>query len=310
MTRIHHMFLCAAVIILMITAGCTFMNNSGARPLVPDTTAPAATTVPSAPVPAGTTQPAAAGTQPPGTCAADVSSDTANCGGCGYTCPANALCQQGQCYCKNGYSAVGNQCVVSPVATDTNNGCPAGMSPCSDGYCYELASSASNCGTCGNVCPTGMICSASTCSNVPTEVTTIPTTATSTGVTTSTTTSSVGTGLTLVGSGVSKFCLIQGLTNCGGTCVNLTTSADNCGACGTKCTGPLLGCCKGTCMSFVSDASNCGSCGHVCGVSSTCTSGSCKIKTVVTSVTLGSVTVKLTTIPQYVNPIKYQIPGY
>jgi len=302
MTLLPRVFPCAVVIVIMLTAGCTFPTTSTPPALVTPQETGASIPVTSIAAPAGTTLPAAAGTQAPGTCTADVSSDAANCGGCGYACPADALCQQGQCYCKAGYTAEGSKCVVAPIATDAGNGCPSGMSPCSDGYCYELASSATNCGICGNICPTGMTCSASTCTNVPTEVTTSPTTATTTtGVTTSTTTSSVGTGLTLVGTGVSKFCVIQGLTNCGGTCVNLTTSSENCGACGTKCTGPLLGCCKGTCTSFVSDESNCGSCGHKCGTGSTCTSGSCKVKVgVIVTTTLIKVPVTYAVV---VNPI-------
>ncbi|MHB8053505.1 MAG: hypothetical protein ACYDEZ_09520, partial [Methanoregula sp.] len=237
----------------MMTAGCASFQNTSPSPLITgqETT------------PAATSQPGAAGTQASGTCSVDVSSDAANCGGCGNACPANALCQAGQCYCRMGYTVDNNQCVVAAAGTTTDNGCPAGMSPCPDGYCYELASSATNCGMCGNVCPAGMVCSASTCTNAATEATTVPTTsatttAVTTGTTTPATTSSVGIGLTLVNPGGLKVsCVVLGLTTCGSTCVNLTTSADNCGACGTKCTGPLLGCCKGTCMSFVSDASNC-----------------------------------------------------
>ena len=307
MTRTHQIFLCAAVIILMITAGCTFMNNSGAKPLVSDTSAPAATPVPSAPVTAGTTPPGAAGTQAPGTCAADVSSDAANCGGCGAACPANALCQAGQCYCKDGYTVENNQCVVAAAGTSSGNGCPAGMSPCPDGYCYELASSASNCGICGNMCPTGMICSASTCSNVPIEATTAaPTTSTTTAAVTTTTTSSVSSGPTLIG-GLSKACFLWGGTNCGGTCVNLSINNGNCGSCGHICSGLTATCCGGGCTNLNKDTSNCGTCGHKCGVTSSCVSGSCTAKVGV--IVTGPVFVTPKISLKITQPIYQNIPG-
>ena len=299
MTRMHHIFLCAAIIVLMITAGCTFMNNSGAKPLVTDTTIPTATPVPPAPVTAGTTPPA---TPAPGTCAADVSSDAANCGGCGYACPANALCQQGQCFCKEGYAVKNNECEIVPNEdTITGNGCPAGMTPCPDGYCYELASSAGNCGICGNMCPAGMTCSASTCTNVATTETTAPVTTTAVVTTTGTVS-----GLHTVGP-LTKNCFILGLTSCSGSCVNTSTDSSNCGSCGTKCTGPLMGCCKGTCTSYVTDVSNCGSCGHKCLTGSTCESGSCKSKVGV--YVTGMVTVAPKISLKITQPIYQQIPG-
>lgn len=287
--------LCVVVIFIMMTAGCASFQNTSPSPLITGQGTTPAISGTSTESPAATSQPGTAGTQASVTCSADISSDVANCGGCGNACPANALCQAGQCYCNMGYTVENNHCVVAPAGTFSGNGCPEGMSPCPDGNCYELNSSAANCGQCGNVCPASMICSASTCTNAATEATTAPTTsvtttAVTTGTTTSITTSSVGTGLTLVKpGGLTVSCVILGLTNCGSTCVNLTTSGDNCGACGTKCpAGPLLGCCKGTCMSFASDPSNCGSCGHTCSIYSTCSAGSCTVK-VATRVTLAKI---------------------
>jgi hypothetical protein len=262
MTRIHHVFLCAAVIVLMLTAGCTVPNNSPAPALIGQGTVTTVVPVPTGAEPAATNQPGAAGTQPPGTCSADVSADAANCGGCGYACPANALCQAGQCYCSEGFVADNNTCVAAPAGTGTGNGCPAGMSPCPDGYCYELASSPDNCGICGNVCPTGMTCNASSCTNIPAEVTTT--------VTTTTTINPGGFGTTR--------CFIRGTTNCKGTCVNLTSNNGNCGSCGTICSGLSATCCNGKCTSLKSDVNNCGTCGHTCSIVSICDQGSCKVK--------------------------------
>jgi hypothetical protein len=305
MSRTHQVFLCAVVMVMMITAGCTFPNSSGAQPLITGTPTFVATPVPTAPAAAGTT-PGTAGTQAPGTCAADTSSDAANCGGCGYACPANALCQAGQCYCKEGYAVKNNQCDIVPNEdTITGNGCPTGMSPCPDGYCYELSSSAANCGICGNMCPTGMFCSASTCTNVPADVTTGPTAAVTTTVSVTTTSSgSSGSGLSL-GSGsftATKACMIMGGTTCSGACVNLSTSTTNCGACGKVCKSLAPNCCNGNCVDYLTNSSSCGSCGHKCTLGTTCVAGSCKTK-----VGVGPTMVKVPTYvlvqPIYQNPV-------
>ena len=306
MKRIHQLFLCAVIFMLMVTAGCTFGKTTGPSPLVTEMQPAAVTPAPSAPITAVAIQPSSAGTQAPGTCPADVSSDAANCGGCGLACPANAVCQQGQCYCAQGYTASGNQCVAAPAGTSAGNGCPAGMSPCPDGYCYELASDAAHCGACGNTCPSGMICTASTCTNVPatTAITAAATTATATP-----TTGTSGPGTTLVAPGGFQFaCVAIGLTNCGGTCVNTSTDGSNCGSCGTKCTGPLMGCCGGTCRSYATDTANCGSCGHKCGALSSCVAGSCQAKAVVTGIGVYTYAVpKVTvTVPIYQQPVVIQ----
>ena len=222
--------------------------------------------------------PGAAGTQAPGTCTADTSSDAANCGGCGYACPANALCQQGQCFCKEGYTVENNACVAAPAGrrrNESGTGCPAGMSPCPDGYCYELSSSAANCGICGNMCPTGMICSASTCTNVPTEATTEPAAAvTTTGVRDH----NLFAGDLYQRPAGRIFTAIKGLSrygndHCDGSCVNLSTSTTNCGECGKVCKSLAPTCCKGGCVNTMTDNNNCGTCGHKCMFGATCVPG-------------------------------------
>jgi hypothetical protein len=273
MTPFYRVFLCAVVIVMMLTAGCTLFPSTTAPPalITPGETA-VATPWPAEAAPSGTTQPGAAGTPVSSTCTAEISSDAANCGGCGYACPANALCQQGQCYCKNGFTSENNHCVVALATTSSGNVCPAGMSPCTDGNCYDLASSPAHCGLCGNMCPAGMICSASTCTNVPTETTSAPAT---TATTTTTTPSPVISGIPF-NPGLSKACFLGGGTICDGTCVNLSTSNGNCGACGNICTGLTKTCCGGTCINLKTSWGNCGTCGHKCPPFSSCVSGSCK----------------------------------
>jgi hypothetical protein len=311
MTPYHRVFLCAVVIIMMVTAGCTFPTTSGAPPLVTQQETAASLPGQYGTVPEATAQPGAAGTQAADTCTADISSDPANCGGCGYACPANAVCQQGQCYCAEGYAAENNQCVAVPAApagSDTGTGCPAGMSPCPDGYCYELTSSPDNCGICGNVCPAGMICSASTCTNIPTEATTSPTESTTTATVTVSPSTSVSFGPVPSGAvSSSYFCLIIGGTMCSGSCVNLTTSNGNCGSCGHICSGLTATCCNGVCTNLKTDSSNCGSCGHKCLYSTSCVAGSCK------SLVYPSAIPGVTKIPTYakiVNPVQIPIPGF
>ncbi|OPX65392.1 MULTISPECIES: hypothetical protein [unclassified Methanoregula] len=306
MSRIHHVFLFTVVILVLITAGCT--QTTGPNALMTPQPTPEPTQVPAAPAGTGTIPPGAAGTQAAGTCNADTMNDAANCGGCGYACPANALCQQGQCYCKEGYTVENNGCVAAPAGSATpGTGCPAGMSPCPDGYCYELANDASNCGICGNQCPSGMICSASTCSNVPTESTTaVPTTTTAAATTTVTTTTTI-TGAVSPG-GFHLSCAAIGLKDCGGTCVNTSTNNGNCGTCGNICSGLKPTCCGGTCTSLKSDESNCGTCGHKCGLTSTCENGSCKAKAVVTVWSKSPLVTVKVTVPKYEK--QFELPGY
>lgn len=289
MTPCYRVFLCAVVIVLMLTAGCTFSpTTTGPGALITETQAAGAQPLPSAPAATGAGQPGAAGTQgASGTCTADISSDPANCGGCGYACPANAVCQQGQCYCAEGYAAENNQCVPAvapPSGTGTGTGCPEGMSPCPDGYCYELTSSSENCGICGNTCPAGMICSASTCTPLPSDTTApAPTTTSATVTATVTSTGTLGPWVT-GGISHSAFCILSGGTMCDGTCVNLTTSTTNCGECGKVCKSLAPTCCKGVCVDTKTSTSNCGTCGHKCPSGTSCISGSCKSSVVITGI--------------------------
>ena len=84
------------------------------------------------------------------------------------------------------------------------------------------------------------------------------------------------------------------LTNCGGACVDVRTSVQNCGACGLACpatamcfngfcepvcsSGQTL--CTGVCRALATDTSNCGACGRACtaanGVAA-CVAGVCGI---------------------------------
>lgn len=80
-----------------------------------------------------------------------------------------------------------------------------------------------------------------------------------------------------------------GLSLCGGTCIDLSTSASNCGACGNACqtkgehcSGGKCMCpqgelsCSGACVDPQTDVANCGVCGNVCtAMGQTCSGGTC-----------------------------------
>jgi hypothetical protein len=235
--------LCTVIIILILTAGCTMLSpqKTGANALVTTSSGTGAGSSST-----GTNSASS------GTCdGAALDIDPANCGYCGAVCPENALCQAGRCFCKDGFKPDNNQCVALPTGS-SSNGCPQGMSPCPDKYCYELGVSSSNCGLCSYVCTGSTVCSAGTCISPPVEPATTP----STGTT----------------------CDTPGQTKCGSRCVNTTANGANCGSCGKICYSAAPNCCNGGCVNFQKDTSNCGSCGHKCGSGSTCAYGSCRIK--------------------------------
>jgi hypothetical protein len=81
----------------------------------------------------------------------------------------------------------------------------------------------------------------------------------------------------------------NGQSACGGTCVDLTSNAMNCGACGNACTADrtctngvcTINCapgtvsCNGSCTNTSNDPANCGACGNACSVGQLCTNGAC-----------------------------------
>lgn len=298
------------IIAIALSAGCSTVQNAAPAPGSAQPAATATSPAPPVSVPVASVPPVPVATTSSGTCPPNIQTDPANCGACGNVCPAHAICQGGLCYCGDGYTASNNQCIaVSPAVTIAGNGCPSGMSPCPDGYCYELAASSTNCGICGNACAAGLVCSASTCS-APAPVVTAPVTTTAVTttvaapVTTTVTTTPVSPGVTLVKPGLTLAgsltvnCAITGRTSCSGICVNTSSDAANCGTCGHACTAATPSCCNGGCVNFQTDLSNCGSCGHACNSLSTCSAGTCTVKTVV-KVPVTLIQPVITTIPVY-----------
>ena len=80
----------------------------------------------------------------------------------------------------------------------------------------------------------------------------------------------------------------SGTIRCGDTCVQTATDSNNCGACGSACSGGNVcvsgacvcpvgqGTCNGQCTAVASDPKNCGACGVLCGQNQACNQGVCQ----------------------------------
>ena len=131
----------------------------------------------------------------------------------------------------------------------TGGGDPCPGATLCNGVCTQTSFDPMNCGSCGNECASGEVCSAGQC------------------------------GLNCSG----------GTTQCGSLCVNTDGDPLNCGACGNACAaGEVcssgqcgLTCvggstkCGTACVNTQSDAANCGSCGNACAAGEVCSGGSC-----------------------------------
>ena len=144
--------------------------------------------------------------------------------------------------CTMDSDCAGSTCVAGSCSTS----CSAGYSSCS-GACVNLSTSAANCGTCNKACAAGQVCSAGLCSS-------------------SCTMDSDCAGSTCVAGSCSTSCA-AGYNLCSGACVNLSTSAANCGTCGNACAAGQV-CSAGACRTSCTMDSN-------CPAGKTCQMGSC-----------------------------------
>ncbi len=124
---------------------------------------------------AGTCVCAAGTTACSGACV-DLTSDAANCGGCGIACTGGNVCAASACACPTGQESCGDTCVpagtcatgCTPACTGGKNcvggicECPAGQEDCS-GTCADLAVSAAHCGECGAPCAAPRTCASGIC---------------------------------------------------------------------------------------------------------------------------------------------------
>ncbi len=166
--------------------------------------------------------------------------DPANCGGCGYTCPAGTNCSVASCAancfnngsnCPSGDTCVGTgaysaSCLPSSCAADGGQAACAidsqTVGTCCGASCVDLSGlDPSNCGACGHVCPAGDFCDFGLCWSKPT---------------------------------------------CGAA-----TQGYDC----PLTTGGIGTCCGAGCVDVYSDRQNCGTCGHACAAGEICVTGSC-----------------------------------
>lgn len=178
---------------------------------------------------------------------ADLTTSPVHCGACGHACAAGENCVNGMCQpppvcaqpgqpcgaggCCVGYCGQDETCecvsdgsACAPVGT---GGCCSGQ-PCNpDGYC-------GTCGTLGAPCNADAECCqgnyAALCCFDGVRLTTVCTDVTNIG-------------FVCPGEPTGPVTCAAGLTDCGGECVDLTSNAGNCGACGVSCS--LGGVCIG-----------------------------------------------------------------
>jgi hypothetical protein len=132
------------------------------------------------------------------------------------------------------------------------NGCGPGTTLCGN-TCTVLSFDPNNCGSCGNACAAGEVCSMGKCA------------------------------LQCLG----------GTTQCGNSCVQTSVDPANCGSCGNacgagqvcsagmcvasgSCLAPLTQC-GGSCVDTKTDEANCGGCGKACGAGVSCINGACQM---------------------------------
>ena len=192
----------------------------------------------------------------------DVTSDSLNCGECGFVCSEDTVCSDSECVCPDDFTLCGEICVDTTsdaefcgncdtacregrVCADSSCVCPGEFGVACDDVCVDVSTDPSNCGGCGEVCAADEECSDSTC------------------------------------------VCATGLTDCDGACVDTTADDDNCGACGAVCgldevceesacaCRPGLDRCGDECVNTAVDELNCGACGFACEVGDVCVSGEC-----------------------------------
>jgi hypothetical protein len=218
----------------------------------------------------------------------NLQTDPDNCGACGFSVPYGETCINGQFsssleQSKSGSSTApsgttpAGSSLTSVTATGVQGSCPTGLSSC-NGTCRDLSNDAKNCGSCGNICPSGQNCQNDRCilpgTSAPVVSTSVPITI------------------------VPELSCSGRETLCGNSCVDVFSDKKNCGVCsracksqeicvnarcGPACTESGTSLCGDSCVDLDTDMNNCGSCGTECETflpnakGSLCTNGQCII---------------------------------
>ena len=209
-------------------------------------------------------------------------------------------------------------------ATATCAGATCGLGPCATGFAdcdrnpangceAAVNSDPRNCGGCGRICSSGQVCSTSECRSGCTSGTTLCGSSCVNAQSDARNCGACGNQCSVrplshatpvCRSAVCGYACTQNYLDCnaqgGDGCeVNIGTDANNCGACGRRCTGGpnvfVVGCAMGTCRLSCNlgwadcdraaangcevfpgnDRNNCGSCGHRCATGQSCALGFC-----------------------------------
>lgn len=165
--------------------------------------------------------------------------------------------------------------------------CATGLVTCG-GTCANTESDVANCGSCGNACAAGQVCTAGECT-CQAGLTACPGGCVDTmgdGSNCGACGQACAPGQVCSGGGCASGCA-EGLTQCSASCVNVSNNPQHCGSCGTacgagvSCTGGACACpmgqslCSGRCIDTSADSSNCGACGNACGPGRICRMGTC-----------------------------------
>ena len=149
-----------------------------------------------------------------------VATDQENCGACGNVCAAGQTCQNGQCQCSSGLLACNGTCV---------------------------SSTATHCGGCNTTCASGQVCSQNSCQT------------------------SCGAGETQCSDGACVSTTGGDALHCGGCNACPAGAACNAGVCACAVAGQMM--CGSACVDVMTSAANCGGCDRPC--NGTCTNGVC-----------------------------------
>lgn len=204
-------------------------------------------------------------------CGSDSNTSFTSTGGAGATDGGGATGGTGLFGGTGGAGATGGSAGVGGATGGTGGGDPCPGATLCGSSCTNTNFDPANCGSCGNACPSGQLCSSGQCS------------------------------LTCLG----------GTTQCGTECVNTNTDSANCGTCANACTGGQvcsagqcgLTCvggttlCNGACVNTGNDTANCGSCGNACPSGQVCAAGQCALSCVGGTTQCGNSCVNTTTDP-------------
>jgi len=153
-----------------------------------------------------------------------VATDQENCGACGNVCGAGQTCQNGQCQCSSGLLACNGTCV---------------------------SSTATHCGGCNTTCASGQVCSQNSCQTT------------------------CGSGETQCSDGACVSTTGGDALHCGGCNPCPAGAACNAGVCSCAVAGQMM--CGSACVDVMTSAANCGGCNRPC--NGTCNNGVCTTST-------------------------------